>query len=60
MTADQLALFVEAESNGNGRPTTGPEGLLLALVRQGLDPDALTTAARLVLELDRWAGEGEG
>jgi hypothetical protein len=57
MTADQLALFAETET-----PTTfakGPKGLLLALVRQGLDPDAVPAAARLVLALDARAGEGE-
>jgi hypothetical protein len=57
MTADQLALFVEAESNGTGRPTEGPEGLLMALVQMGLDEDALETAAALVLELDAAAWE---
>jgi hypothetical protein len=56
MTSDQLALFAEAESNGTG-PTQGPEALLLALVRRGLDPGALKTAAALVLELDRQARE---
>jgi hypothetical protein len=56
MTSDQMALFVEAESNGTG-PTKGPEALLLALVRRGLREDALKTAAALCLKLDRQAGE---
>jgi hypothetical protein len=32
---------------------TGPRGLLKALIRQGLDPEALKYAAMLVAELDR-------
>jgi hypothetical protein len=46
--AEQPALFAEAQS-----AWTGPQGLLKALVRQGLDPDALKYAVWLVLELDR-------
>jgi hypothetical protein len=57
VTPDQLVLFAEAERNAE-RPLTrarGPKGLLLALVRRGLDPDALRAAAALVLELDSGA-----
>jgi hypothetical protein len=46
--AEQPSLFREAES-----AWTGPRGLLKALIRQGLDPDALKYAAMLVAELDR-------
>jgi hypothetical protein len=52
VTADQLALFVEAGSNGNGRPAKGPEGLLMALVEMSLDEDALEIAAALVIQMD--------
>ena len=60
MTADQLALFAETAASIEPATTRarGPKGLLLTLVRQGLDPDALTAAAALVLELDATAGGG--
>jgi hypothetical protein len=49
----QLTLFAAAEDV----PRTGPEGLLAAIIRQGLDPGALEYAAKLVLELDAMAWE---
>lgn len=52
---NQLPLFDLEPNVAPQAPTTfakGPRGLLLALVRQGLDPDALEPAARLALLLD--------
>jgi hypothetical protein len=54
--AEQSSLFAEI-APGTGRPKHGPQGLLEALVRQGLDPDALQAAVRLVAELDRAKAE---
>jgi hypothetical protein len=56
----QLSLFEALETGGAGRPTlaTGGEGaarLMRALVREGLEEDAMPTAAVLVLALDREA-----
>ena len=34
------------------RPVDGPARLMVALARRGLDPGAVRSAARLVLELD--------
>jgi hypothetical protein len=50
--AEQLPLFAEV-APATGRPKHGPQGLLEELIRQGLDPDALQAAVRLVAELDR-------
>jgi hypothetical protein len=68
VTEQQLALF-EFVENGNGHVPmaalsrhveAGPARLLRALVRDGLDEDALPAAAALVIELDaEAAAEGE-
>jgi hypothetical protein len=57
VTADQLALFAETARYAETPATRarGPAGLLLALVRQGLDEDTLTAAAALCLVLDERA-----
>ena len=54
----QLDLFAEAtlladQLPDRSRGRTGPERLLVALVRGGLDEDALLPAAGLVLELEQ-------
>jgi hypothetical protein len=59
----QLELFSEPETNGKpkkgGSLPYGPRGLLLALLQQGLTPDAALAAARLIALLDEDAGRRE-
>jgi hypothetical protein len=57
----QLQLpLIEVETNGKpkrgGSLPRGPRGLLMALQREGLNPDALEPAARLIALLDEDAG----
>jgi hypothetical protein len=54
----QLSLFAEPEPKckRGGSVGRGPKGLLRRLVQQGLDPDTLVPAARLIQLLDEDAG----